>query len=201
MMNRKQIREAFEGAGWPDEPTDLVDRLFMLQLAGRRHGRAGFYPDGDFSSVADWVYGVGAEIQLLEDLLEIEDGQAFDLYSEAHGFYFRDGTINPGERDWKPGIYDLQFGANGDTHVSVHARSDEDALELAADYLADIAPGLFSEPDYADAAREMGLLLCYQFLLAEEPELEEIRQRAEVDHTYTEAGWLLSWEWGIDGPR
>lgn len=212
MLNRKQIREQFslgsddepvrDAVGNPQDSEQIVRRLFRLQLAGREHGRQGFYPEGDFSSDADWVNGVGAQIARLESLLEIEDGQAFDLYSEAHSFYFRDGTINPGERDWKPGIYDLQFGANGDTHVSVHARWVEDALETATEHLADIAPGLFSEPDYADAARELGLLLRFpDGLLDEEPELEAIRSLAETDHTYTESGWLLSWEWWVDGPR
>lgn len=61
--------------------------------------------------------------------------------------------------------------------VQVYAwgcRHLEDALEAAAEWCAENAPGVFSEPD------------------------EEVCELAEVDHTYTESGYLLSYEWWVD---
>lgn len=60
------------------------ERAEDIQAAGYAHGKEGFYPDADFSSDADWCYGVGARIQELETELDIDDGSIFDLYSEAH---------------------------------------------------------------------------------------------------------------------
>lgn len=96
--------------------------------------------------------------------------------------------------------YTFHFGAYGDTHVVVFGRPDrfEDALETAAECLLEHAPGLFSEPDYVDAAREIGVALDTRGL-ADLPEdlAERISAEAESDHTYTESGWLLSWEWSV----
>jgi hypothetical protein len=61
-----------------------LDRLCYVQDSGKRHGANGWFPDGDFASDADWVYGTGAEIQALEELLQIDDASVFYLYSEAH---------------------------------------------------------------------------------------------------------------------
>lgn len=63
----------------------LAARLAEVQEAGRRHGEAGWYRGGDFSSDADWVNGVGAEIQALEELLDVQDDCIFELYYNAHG--------------------------------------------------------------------------------------------------------------------
>lgn len=79
MKTREKIRQEFE----------LTDRQAAkaehIQSDGYSHGKAGLYPDGDFSSDADWCYGVGARIQELEAELDIDDSSIFDLYSEAHG--------------------------------------------------------------------------------------------------------------------
>ncbi len=121
-----------------------LDRIRAVQIAGARHGKAGMYPDGDYSSDADWCNGVGAEIQALETALDIDDGSVGDLYRDAHQAFFRDGTINPGERLGQYGretCFTFHFGAYGDTHVSVWADHLEDALELAAEWVAEHAPG------------------------------------------------------------
>lgn len=85
-------------------------------------------------------------------------------------------------------VWGMQFGAYGDTHVWVLGDTDLcDALEAAA---AVLPPGMFVEPDYPGAAIDLGL----------DPEAcdlqsEAVCDAAEADLTYTESGWLASWEW------
>lgn len=110
---------------------------------------------------------------------------------------------NPDETTNTGATYTFHFGAYGDTHVVVFGRPDRlaAALETAAECLLEHAPGLFSEPDYVDAAREIGVALDqYTRGLADLPEdlAERIRELATVDRTYTESGWLLSWGWTVD---
>lgn len=89
-------------------------------------------------------------------------------------------------------LFVLSFGAYLDHHVYVFSGAFDDALEIAAEWLKQEAPGLFSdEPDYKEAATELGLDLETE----DDNEQERIREKAETDMTYTESGWLLSWEW------
>lgn len=193
-----------------DHDPSVLQRLRCVQIAGARHGRAGYYQDGEFGSDADWCYGVGAEITALEEILDCTD-EVFRLYTDAHSAFYRDGTINPGDR---PGhgrekCFNFQFSNGcgnmpGVTYVSVWARGVEDALELAAEWLADHAPGLFTEPDYADAAAELGVAVPFtgkdlgDLYRAGEDELaQKIEDVACADLTYTESGYLASWEWSV----
>ena len=91
--------------------------------------------------------------------------------------------------------YTFHFGAYGDVCVVVFGRpgSVESALETAAECLLEHAPGLFSEPDHASAAAELGVVWDGQ---SDCP--DAVRELAEADHTYTESGWLLSYEWSVD---
>jgi hypothetical protein len=105
--------------------------------------------------------------------------------------------LEPDEIDeWEGYVWRFNFGAYGDTTVYVLTDREtlDDALETAAEWLKDNAPGVFTEPDYADAARELG----YSPNTEDETEQEAIRECAETDHTYTESGYLLSWEWTVD---
>ncbi len=182
-----------------------VRRLRLVQIAGARHGKAGYYPDSEFGSDADWCNGVGYEINALETELDIDDGSVFELYSEAHSAFYRDGTINPGDRDSysNNSVFTFYFGAQSDTVVSVWAQADhlEDALEMAAEHLAKVAPDVFAdEPDHNQAAIELGIDLSqYTADMYDMPDdvMDRIRETAEVDMTYTESGWLLSWEWSV----
>lgn len=191
----------------PRLTSDQLDTLEAIQAAGAEHGRQGFYPDGDFSSDADWVNGIGELISRLETELEIDDGAVFDLYSEAHSEAFSDGTINPENRadnrltlpyGTRPtSIFDFHFGYYADTKVSVHARSVESALELAADWLAEHAPGHLIKHDdkafWANAEREARENLGID---CDDP--DKLHDEMTTDLTYTEAGYLRSWEWYVN---
>jgi hypothetical protein len=93
MRSKSDIASWFEVDPYTDG--EILDRLRCLQIRGALHGKAGYYPDGDYSSDADWCYGPGAEIRTLEERLDIEDGQVFDLYQDAHTSFL--ATFHPGD--------------------------------------------------------------------------------------------------------
>lgn len=100
---------------------------------------------------------------------------------------------NPDETTNAGATYTFRFGAYGDV-VVVFGRPGrtQDALETAAAWLAEHSPGLFSEPDHASAAAELGVVWD-----GESDCPDAVRELAEADHTYTESGWLLSHEWTV----
>lgn len=109
---------------------------------------------------------------------------------------------NPDETVFVGSLFTFHFGAYGDTEVCVYQRPDhlDDALETAADWLKDNAPGLFTEPDY-NGAREERACEC----AGTDTVCDDCAAHAEVDLNYTESGWLASWEWSVgeeecDGP-
>lgn len=89
------------------------------------------------------------------------------------------------------GAFVFTFGAYGSTWVLVYANGVDSALEVAADWLKDNAPGHFVEPDYPDV----------DWTTLSSAEADALRECAEVDLTYTEAGWIPSWEWHVTGPH
>jgi hypothetical protein len=104
---------------------------------------------------------------------------------------------NPDETTFTGATFTFRFGAYGETTVVVLQRPGciDSALETAAECLKEHAPGHFSEPDYAAAKNEiMGETGAGDDMISE----EAIAERAETDHTYTESGWLLSWERTVD---
>lgn len=117
---------------------------------------------------------------------------------------------NPEEAFWDTGekikssgkpAWLFSFGAYG-TQVIVWEKSLEDALEIAAEWLKENAPGFFVEPDYKEAAEELGLSTGTEsqpdlFERLREEHEDEIRDKAEEDLTYTESGWIPSWEWHV----
>lgn len=94
------------------------------------------------------------------------------------------------------GIFVLHFGAYGCTHVLAFG-SLEDALENAADILPG---GLFTDVDYESARAEMyesGDLSEEQYNDRDSDEVSDmVHERATVDLTYTESGYIASHEWG-----
>ncbi len=77
----------------------------------------------------------------------------------------------------------FSFGAYSGTHV-VAFGSLEDALEDAAATLLEVAPGMFTDPEYPERTAEQS-----------DDEFADALLDAEADLTYTESGWLPSWEW------
>ncbi len=84
------------------------------------------------------------------------------------------------------GVFVFHFGAYGDTHVLAYGHL-ENALEDAAAWLKDNAPGAFTEPDYEGVRAE----------LSEDASGQQVTDHAEADLTYTESGWLCSYEWNF----
>jgi hypothetical protein len=114
-----------------------------------------------------------------------ESDNAYEWFREAadHG-----GPITPFFLFW--------FGAVGSTPVVVFNDSLDDALEEAAALLLDegmvghIMPYGSAELQelYDEAAED----------LPEDASEEEVREAAEADLTYTESGFLTSYEWGVN---
>lgn len=103
--------------------------------------------------------------------------------------------VNPLDyNNWtRPQLYAMHFGAYGATCLLVWMdASIEDAAEVAAEWLVKHAPGHITTDEEVtklmEEARE------------EDPELsdEEAHDKATADLTYTEAGYLTSYEWTID---
>lgn len=77
------------------------------------------------------------------------------------------------------------------------------ALEEAAAWLAENNPGrLTSEEEmtelYRKAAEEMGI--SWPIEDWDDPRVEQMRESVEADMTYTESGWLTSYEWYVLHP-
>lgn len=107
------------------------------------------------------------------------------------GFGVASDSAQPYGRRWL-----FTFTAYGRVRVLVVGAdpSLEDALEIAAAWLAKHAPGTLVEPDYKAAAEKLG---------APDDDCEGISnggvaELAEADLTYTESGWIPSWKWTVD---
>lgn len=117
--------------------------------------------------------------------------EAIGAAQELLGFRF-------GRYGHQPPLQVFHFGAYGDYHVAVWGENIEDGLETAAQWIAENAPGLIYTHEqmgdiYIDAARDLELAWPND----DEDELEQIRERAEEDMTYTESGYIPSHEWGV----
>lgn len=103
--------------------------------------------------------------------------------------------VNPLDyNNWmKPQLYAMHFGAYGTTCLLVWMdASIEDAAEVAAEWLAEYAPGHITTEEH------VGKLI--EEAKEDEPGIsdEDAYEKATADLTYTEAGWLTSYEWTID---
>lgn len=92
------------------------------------------------------------------------------------------------------------FGAYGCTRCVVWARHLEDALEIAAEWLASEAPGLIMAHDseeleilYEEARDNLGIE-CE----ASDEDTWRVHDEATVDLTYTESGYLVAYEWWVN---
>ena len=93
--------------------------------------------------------------------------------------------------------YLLWFGCVGTTHVLVQAFSLDDALEEAATALKAMGyEGYFTEPEYSQEF--LAYMRSPRPFGEETPRrIQDLQEEAEADLTYTESGWLVSYEWGI----
>lgn len=125
-------------------------------------------------------------------------------------------VVNPDDYRYYDSLYVIWMGAYGEIKVYVWARCFEDALEEAAEYAGKHKRGVFTDPDYRDAVRDYYRAETgadYDAARAVYPDgctiepwpdypydddtfQEEVSTRAETDMTYTESGWIASWEWG-----
>lgn len=106
--------------------------------------------------------------------------------------------VNPYDKPGKYGreqLFRFGFGTVGTTFLLVWARGVESGLEIAAGWLETNAPGhlmVHSSEElkqlYDEAREELG----------EDADEEEIDQQATADLTYTESGYLTSYEWTVD---
>lgn len=87
------------------------------------------------------------------------------------------------------GVWIFTFGAYG-THRVVACGHLADALEDAA---ATLPQGMFVEPDYEEAARELGW--AWPVSPDYRAAWDAIHALSTADLTYTESGWLPSYEW------
>lgn len=90
----------------------------------------------------------------------------------------------------------FSFGACAPTRILYFSNSDDvsDGLEACAAYCAEKGfVGYFSPPDYP-LSEDGSCTVCGS---TQDGEMCEHFQDAEVDHTYTESGWILSWEWMV----
>ena len=96
------------------------------------------------------------------------------------------------------GVFVFKFGAYGATHVLAYGYL-EDALEDAATWLAENAPGHLTEPECPECSHPQCTQVdsddsASQFKCDKCGHTFE-REDAEADLTHTESGWLLSHEW------
>jgi hypothetical protein len=115
--------------------------------------------------------------------------------------------VNPSHRDicQAEHSYIFHFGAYGWTACRVWADSLEGALDIAADWLREFAPGLIMtrESDalmelYKEARDEIapGFDLKSDWSENEETFLA-IEEKATADLTHTESGYITSHEWSV----
>lgn len=124
-----------------------------------------------------------------ESFLVIEGENEDDVWIFVNPLEYPTGKSYGGLR--KEGLFGLHFGAYGWTRVLVWARSLETALEEACGWLADHAPGIFVD--------QQALQELEREYREEHPDADDddVASEAYADLTYTESGYIPSYEWGI----
>lgn len=89
----------------------------------------------------------------------------------------------------------IHLGHHAPSVLVIGARHLDDALEAAAAWAADHAPGVFVDMTeaYRDASEDLGISIDTEDFDA----LQRLQEHAEVDLTYTESGWL-DWTWSYE---
>ena len=102
----------------------------------------------------------------------------------------QENTANPGDSGWKENTFILWFGEGygKPTYVLAYGHLD-DALEAAAEWLAENEPGHFCNDLVSEA---------YADAIAEGKSEEDAWEEATTDVTcLDQSRYLLSWCWGI----
>lgn len=116
-------------------------------------------------------------------------------------------AIPPGRWGYPPKLWLFQFGTVGTTNVAVWDGGHlhlEGALEEAAGWLAENAPGhITSEEEmaelYKEAADDLGVPWPPKGRIDwDDKNTQKVTEQAEADMTYTESGWLTSYEWYVN---
>lgn len=110
--------------------------------------------------------------------------------------------INPTDRDYYTHRYVLSFGAYACTHLMVYASSLDDALEECAEWVTDNAPGHIMAHDSDELVELFEEARAELFGDTQATELSdeqrwECEEQATADLTYTESGYITSYEWTI----
>lgn len=107
-------------------------------------------------------------------------------------------ALNRSDRSWCHHSYVLWFGAGSVTHLFVYANSLDGAVGIAADWLAENAPGCLADEEVQDEFKRLKgeNQLNLPFLSD-----EQLWAQATVDTTETDGAqgghFLHSWEWGL----
>lgn len=135
---------------------------------------------------------------------------AFANPRDKKGLYVKDShdkkvyIANPDNWAYAKNIWLFQFGAYGSTWVAVWEPHLEDALEIVAEWLADNEPGhLTTEKELwadkgliADAMKDLGHTGKFDDL--DDEDKWKVQDAMTVDMTYTESGYLTSYEWHVN---
>jgi hypothetical protein len=156
----------------------------------------GFWETEEYSRDRDWE-------RFVSDLAEESKGR----HRKVH--LTDSGPLNERVTADSDRFVVFAFGAYGATYVAVPYEntrpgvSIEDALEEAASKLLDVAPGMFTDLEMDATRDEMladGELTEEQHADRDSDEVQDmVHERASVDMTYTESGYIASWEWTIVG--
>ena len=158
---------------------------------------------GDLITLDGTVYLVGGFL---------DGGQKVELWREslAHAPNASDEPVpiaNPDEFEDDKKLYLFTFGAYGSTKVYVWADHDEDAFEIAVEWLDDNAPGHLTdvtEDDLKRSAEDLGVEWQPSWPDWDDAAFAHVVQNAEADltqvaHTTLKHGqYLHSWEWTFD---
>jgi hypothetical protein len=88
-VNVESIAKELGVADKPADIREIAAETLDVCEAGYSFGLQGMYPDGEFGSDADRVYGTGDMIRELEFRLDnagvnTDDGPVFELFRDAH---------------------------------------------------------------------------------------------------------------------
>jgi hypothetical protein len=160
---------------------------------GRVHEAKRLNFDQDDDGLAQYVAEVAA-IPGVTTQAHLIHGESYrkGRFALLYQFEDEDGRnivfANPEESIWAM-LYVLWFSQHAPLRVAVWADGLEDALEEAADYLKEFAPGMFA--DEAELAKDA------RTELGPDAEDEAIWEWMDMDMTRTESGLISSEDWGI----